>query len=312
MRKAIALAVLFAAASAAVSQAVPSRSVGEDARLISTYIDAIAKAFVSRDPEPFERLYLSDFVSVRGRPVYNAREHLAAMVRSDAAAKRAKRTLDFETIAFDSDAPSIKVIGDVAIVTALKRNEWKYRDSKCITRYQSTDVWVRAGSEWRLAAGAANIIQCEPMPWHPPHPAVASIPEKNTPPETNDPAEQEIETLLQELVRTSETGDTASGHGRHFLADYVFTNAEAIRSDNPSELIEVIRAGSHPSQRTSIEEEGYFLYSDTAIYIFGARTRPRPGSIERAKTIYYLTVLVKIDGHWKFAAAHATKAGLGN
>ncbi|MDM7922792.1 MAG: nuclear transport factor 2 family protein [Pyrinomonadaceae bacterium] len=308
MRKAIALAFIFATASAAVSQAVTSRPVSEDVRLISSYIELIAKAFVSRDPEPFERLYLSEFVSVRGRPVYNAREQLAAMVRSDALAKRAKKPLDFETVSFESDDPTIRVIGDVAIVNSLKRNEWKYRDSKCLTQYQSTDVWVRTGSEWRLAAGAANTIQCDPMPWHPPHPAVASIPEKTTPPNTNDPAESEIETMLQDIAKASETGDTAAAHGRHFLTDYVFINAEAVRADNPSDLIEAIRAGAHPSQRTTIEDEAIFVYGDAAVYVFGARTRPRPGSIERAKTVYYLTVLVRSEGRWRFAAAHAVKS----
>ena len=72
--------------------------------------------------------------------------------------------------------------------------------------------------------------------------------------------------------------------------------------------LDVLRAGVHPSQRTAIENEGFVIFEDSALYIFGARTRPRLGTTERPKTVYFLTVLVKTVEGWKFAASHAVNA----
>lgn len=292
------------AAAGQSTSAVPKSET--DAQTLLSQIDQISKGFVSRDPGPFEKFYLHSYVSVRGKPVYNARDHLVAMVRSDAAAKRVKKALDFETVSFFTDQPTVRIYGNTAVVTLLKHNEWKYRGSKCITLYQSTDVWLRQQGEWKLAAGAANSRQCDPAPWYPPHPAVASVGEITTPPEAaQESAGKEIEEMLDELALKTETSDKPSAHERYFVSDFTSTSVEGEISSNPTELIDVLRAGVHPSQRTSIENEGFMIFDDSALYIFGARTRPRLGTTERPKTVYYMTVLVRTDSSWKFAASHA-------
>lgn len=303
------IVLVFAPIAATGQVATAGAKSGTDVQTLVSLIEQINKAFVSRDPGPFERLYLDSYISVRGKPIYNARDHIVAMVRSDAAAKRAKKPLDFETVSFTSEEPSIRVYGNIAIATSLKHNEWRYRGSKCLTRYQSTDVWVRLQGEWKLAAGAANSRQCDPVPWHPPHPAVAAIGDITSPPEnTNEEAEKEIQSILDELVRKAEPGDKTEGPERSFVSGFISTSSEGEISSNPSELIEILRAGNHPSQRTTIENEGFVIFEDSALYIFGARTRPRLGTTERPKTVYFLTVLVRTDGTWKFAASHAVNA----
>jgi hypothetical protein len=306
---AVFVVLVFAPMAVSGQATTASAKSGTDVEMLLLLIDQISRGFVSRDPSPFEKLYLHTYVSVRGKPIYNARDHLVAMVRSDAAAKRVKKPLDFETVSFISDAPAVRIYGNTAVVTSLKLNEWKYRGSKCLTRYQSTDVWLKLQGEWKLAAGAANSRQCDPAPWYPPHPAVAAIGEITTPPETiSDAAENSIRQMLDELTKKTETGDKPSAHEQFFVPDYTSTNVEGELSSNPADLIEVLKAGVHPSQRTTIEHEGFLIFEDSALYIFDARTRPKLGTTERPKTNHYLTVLVRIDGNWKFAASHATNA----
>lgn len=312
--------VLILAPAALWSQTASSPAASDqeaDRRDIAELIIEISEAYVSRSAEPFERIMLDNYVSVRGKPVYNAREHLIAMMRADATALRSKRALDYVTLSFSADEPEIRIFGSAAIVTGMKRNEWQYRGSKCVTRYQSTDLWLKMNGKWRLAAGAANTIQCDPMPWHRPHPAVAAIPEIETPPSVSDTdSEKEIEHLLADIVKPSatETGretETQSGPDRFFTRDFQATDFDAVTTNDRDALLGVLRSATAPAQRTSIENEAMLFYGDVAVYIFGLKTRGRLGTTERTKVVYYFTVLLKTETTWRFAVSHATRPGIG-
>lgn len=105
------------------TQTVFSQS-SNDVQEIRKAIDEVERAFVSRDPGPFERIYIDGYVNVREKPVFNYREQLSAMVKWDAAALKTGKKLDFETLSYDSDLPSVQLHGDVAIVNVLKKNLW--------------------------------------------------------------------------------------------------------------------------------------------------------------------------------------------
>lgn len=316
---AVIIVLIFAPAGLwSQSAAQPPAALQEADRLeIVELINEINDAYVSRSAEPFERIMTENYVAVRGKPVFNAREHLIAMMRADAAALRTKRTLDYVTLSFTADDPEIRIFGSAAIVTSLKRNEWQYRGSKCLTQYRSTDLWLKINSKWRLAAGAANTIQCDPMPWHRPHPAVAAIPEIETAPSAADAAlEEEIEHLLAEIDRppVTEAGretETRSVADRFFIRNFQSTDIEGNTTADQDPLLAVLRSAADPAQRTSIENESMLFYGDSAVYIFGLKTRGRLGTTERTKVVYYFTVLLKTEAGWRFAVSHATRPGIG-
>ena len=122
-----------------------------DSQEISRAIAEVGRAFVSRDPTPFDRLYLDGYVNVREKPVFNYREQLSAMVKWDAAAIKAGKKLEFETLSYESDLPAIQIFGEAAIVNVLKKNLWRYREDRCLTQYQTTELWIKADSAWKIA-----------------------------------------------------------------------------------------------------------------------------------------------------------------
>src|SRR3982750_3863347 len=74
---------------------------------IRQLIKQINQAYVSRNYEPFEHIYLDNFVAVRSKPQYNYRAQLIAMMKYDSRELSLGKPLDFQTITYDNDLPHL-------------------------------------------------------------------------------------------------------------------------------------------------------------------------------------------------------------
>ncbi|MEO7672734.1 MAG: hypothetical protein ABIU09_01485, partial [Pyrinomonadaceae bacterium] len=111
------IAVVLAAFSApALAQFGSLPDTGDDRNEILRAIAEISTAYVARNPEPFERIYLENYVSIRGKPVYNSREQLIAMMRADSAPLRAGKKLDYQTLSYESENPQFHFYGSSAVI----------------------------------------------------------------------------------------------------------------------------------------------------------------------------------------------------
>lgn len=290
----------------------PSADVRDQAE-IRRLMNEISDAFVARNAAPFEKIYSDDFISVRGRAIFNSKQQLVAMMRADKASLKARKKLDFETLAFTNEEPDIRIIGDIAVATVLKSNEWQFRGSTCLTKYQATEVWHRLGSTWRLIAGSANTFQCSPVPWHPPHAAVAALGDVTEPP-PSDPASTESvpEDLTVMLAKVSATEQDRLDDSlkAYFSWSYVSTDINGERSNSGMSLLQVFRSAAEPSQRQSIDLEYFRVLGSAAIYTFRLRTRGRLGTTDRGSSVFYLTALVRNLNGWQFVASHAVAANV--
>lgn len=259
----------------------------------------IERAFVSRDPEPFERVMLEDYVSIRSRPVFNAREQLLAMVRWDALAIKNRRKLDFETLSYDSESPSVRIVGRTAVINVLKNNLWRYKDSKCLSRYQATEVWIKRVSAWQLLSGHMTTFQCDPMPWQPPHPALSSFASSTKPKAATRP---EAELEIRETLRALTNPTLGSRHATDaFSSEFVFTNLKGEVGRDRGFLLNALRTDTNPRSERYRDDEAIQIFDDTAIYLFRLRMNTEPPS-----SMNISIVLVKQNGEWQIVASHVT------
>lgn len=276
-----------------------------DAEEISKAIAEVGRAFVSRDPTPFDRLYLDGYVNVREKPVFNYREQLSAMVRWDAAALKAGKKLDFETLSYDSDIPSIQVFGDVAIVNILKKNLWRYREDRCLTQYQTTEIWIRSESVWKIAAGHMSTIQCAQMPWQPPHPAVAEIRPILRP---NKFISVKAETELRELLsKLNDAGMRSDNNADAFVPEYTFTATNAAVSGDRSGLLTALKIPTMRNRDRYRDDEVFLSFGPAAIYLFRIRSFPKPGETAPPPPIVFSVMFIRSGDTWRIAASHASE-----
>jgi hypothetical protein len=272
---------------------------------ISKSIAEIGRAFVSRDPGPFERLYLDGYVNIREKPIFNYRDQLSAMVKWDAAAIKARKKLDFETLSYDSDLPSIQVFGDVAIVNVLKKNLWRYREDWCLTQYQTTELWIKSESVWKIAAAHMSTLQCEQMPWQPPHPAVAEIRPLSKPIKfISVTAETELRELLTKLNDAGLRSDTNEDA---FVPEYSSTATNASVSSDRSGLLNALKIPTMRNRDRYRDDEVFLSFGPAAIYLFRVRSFPKPGETTPPPPIVFSVIFVRSGASWRIAASHASE-----
>ncbi len=277
-------------------------------------INEISRAFVARDPEPFERLYLENYVSIREKPVYNTRSQLIAMMKADAGPVRAGKKLDFQTISYESENPQFNFFGQTAIVNVSKKNFWQYRGNKCLTRTQATEVWLKRESIWYLAAGHVTTFQCEPKPFHPIHAAVAAIPSlTKAPPNSDLEAEGQVRAVVNEIANARLSGEDAfsAALGKNLVKDFVATNIKGEVVNDRSVLAVLPQPSSGRALGIRNQDEAILIYDDTAIHSFRIRGPAAvlagiPPDGPQQCTI----VLVKTRGTWLIVAAHISKIGM--
>ena len=301
------LILLLALASASLTQ-IPTTENSEKSRDVQEIRNSmleIERAFVSRDPEPFDRFFLDGYVSVREKPVYNYRDQLAAMVRWDAAAIKAGKKLDFETLSYESEPPAISIYGDSAVVTTLKKNLWRYKDEKCLTQYQSTELWLKIESKWKVAAGHSSTHQCEPMPWQPLHPAVADVRPLSKPIKyVSTTAETELRELLSKL---NDAGMRADNNADAFAPEYSSTNSKGAVSNDRSILLETLKIPSLRNRERYRDDEVFLSFGNAAIYLFRVRSFPKAGEITPPRPIVYSVMFVRSATSWQIGASHASE-----
>ena len=281
------------------STTAPSEVHSEIAKLLSE----IEQAFVTRDPAPFERIFLEGYVGIRGRPVYNALEQLQAMVRWDAAAIGSGKKLDFETLSFDNESPVVKVFGDAAVVTAVKKNLWRYKDSRCLNRYQSTDVFAKINGQWRLVLGHMSLIPCDPMPWQPPHPAVVDIRNKTKPTLHVSPS---TETEIRELIsKLTETGLSGTNGMDVFAPDYVSTTINNQITGDRGSLLAALRTPTARTGERYRDDEAFLNFGgNVAAYVFRVRSFAKGPDQKPEPPVTVSVIFAKPDGAWKIVASH--------
>lgn len=276
-----------------------------DAQDIRKSMLAIERAFVSRDPEPFDRIFIEGYVNIREKPVFNYRDQLAAMVRWDAAAIKSGKRLDFETLSYESELPTISVYGDSAIVTTLKKNLWRYRDEKCLTQYQSTELWLKVEGNWKVAAGHASTVQCEPLPWQPPHPAVAAIRPLSKPIQyISTSTETELRELLSKL---NDAGLRADSSSDAFTSEYISTGANGSVSSDRSILLNTLKVPTLRNRERYRDDEIFLDFGSAAMYLFRVRSFPRAGETAPPKPIVFSVIFVKSGNNWQISASHASE-----
>lgn len=301
----IVLVSLASAVYAQFTQTAFSQTANNDEQEIRKSMLEIERAFVSRDPEPFDRIFLDGYVNVREKPVYNYREQLAAMVKWDAAAIKSGKKLDFETISYESELPSIHLVGDVAVVNTLKKNLWRYKEDRCLTQYQTTELWIKAGGAWKVAAGHMTPIQCNPMPYQPSHPAVSATGAIEKPTKhLSTTAETELRELLSKLTDAGLRTDTNTDA---FAPEFVSTALNSNVSKDRSLVLEALKIPTIRNRERYRFEEVFLSFGNGAIYVFRVRTLPKEGQTVRPRPVVYSIMFVKSGADWLIAAGHASE-----
>ena len=301
----IVVITLATAVYAQFSQTAFSQTTTEDEQEIRKTIGQIEEAFVSRTPGPFMNFYLDGYVNIREKPVYNYREQLSAMVRWDAAAIKSGKRLSFETLSYDSEVPAIRIYGDAAIVTTLKKNLWRYKDDKCLTRYQTTELWIQSESAWKVATAHMSTMQCDPMPWQPPHPALADIRAQSKPTKfLSTTAETELRELLSKLNDNGLQTDTNSDA---FTQEFVSTDTNSNISSDRTGLLAALKIPSIRNRERYRDDEVFLNFGNAAIYVFRVRSFPKADEPTPPRPVVYSVMFVRVKTEWKIAAAHASE-----
>ena len=300
--------VLVALSSHAFAQPHPSPETIKDQSEIMRSIAQISSAYVARDPEPFERVYLQNYVSIRDKPVYNTREQLIAMMRADSIPIRAGKKLDYETLSYESENPQFQFHGQTAVVNIFKKNLWQYRGSKCLTKTQATELWLKREGTWHLAAAHVTTFQCDPKPFHLIHAAVAAIPSQTKAPANSDPeAESQIRGVISEIANARASGAEAFAAvlEKNTVKDFVATNAigEVLRDRSVLASMPQPTTSRVPGLRN--QDDAVLIYGDAALFTFRAKAAAATESPQQCTMI-----LAKVQGKWMIAATHVSKIAL--
>jgi ketosteroid isomerase-like protein len=300
--------VLIMLSSCVLGQNGRSPDRTDDQTEILKAIAEVSHAYVARNPEPFSRIYLENYVSIRGKPVFNTREQLIAMMKADSGPVRAGKKLDFETLTYESENPQFHFFGGSAIVNIAKKNLWQYRGDKCLTKTQATELWIKTDGTWRIAAGHVTSFHCSPKPFYPIHPAVSAIRSViKAPPNSDQQAEADIRSVVGEILAAGKTGaDLASVISKHVVEKFVSTDLEGKISNDPAELAKLPPAITSRIPGLRNREETVTIYGDAAIYTYRARPPASPGGPTREPSQQCTLFLVNTGQKWRIAAMHVS------
>jgi hypothetical protein len=116
------LLLLVSGCFQAVGQPLRAPDRLNDRNEILRSIAALSSAYVARSPDPFEKIYLDNYVSIRGKPVFNSKEQLVAMMNADQALLKARRKLEYDTISYEAENPQFHFYGQTAVLNVSKKN----------------------------------------------------------------------------------------------------------------------------------------------------------------------------------------------
>ena len=281
----------------------------EDRTQILAEIEAISKGYVGRDPAPFERVYVENYVSIRERPIYNLRDQLVAMMKADSIILGAGKKLDYETLIYETENPALRFFGRAAIVTSKKRNYWQYRGQKCLTKTTATELWIKPEAEWRQAAAHVTTFQCDAKPFHPIHPAVALLPIRGKPTANTDrETELAIRRIVDEIGRSKTSAEEPFDLvvKKHLAKDFVSTNLEGEFGRDASFIASIPGPGSARQPGFRTQDEVILVYPAAAIYTF--RVRGSSASSPKGAPVQVSVFFAKYEGRWQIVATHASRS----
>ncbi len=281
----------------------PDRS--NDRNEILRSIAALSSAYVLRDPQPFEKIYLDTYVSVRGKPVFNSKEQLIAMMNADQVQLKARKKLEYDTISYEAENPVFHFYGQTAVLNVSKKNYWQYRGQKCMTRSQGTEVWVKRDGDWKIAAAHVTSFHCDPKPYYPIHTAVGAVGAiTKAPPNTDTVSEQQIRDVINNIVkaRASTEAGLKSALDRNVSKDFVTTDLTGeVGPGHP--LLETMPAASG-SRSAGIRNQDDALIVFDGAAVFTYKLKPEgPADGPRQCSVFF----AKADDRWMIVAAHISR-----
>ena len=279
-----------------------------DRNQILNSISEISRAYVARDPAPFERLYLEHYANIRGKPIYNFREQLIAMMQADSILLRAGKKLKYQTVRYESESPQITFYGRIAIVNVAKRNYWQYDGQKCETRTQATELWVKPEEEWKIAASHTTTFQCDPKPFHPIHSAVAAMQSRTKAPANTDfEAEQQVRELIRILAaaRASLDEPFETVVARYTPDTFVSIDPAGVVGRDRRILSTIQMPLPNRAAGFRTQDDAILVYGDAAVYTYrvrGVEATPVTAAQQQC-TIFF----AKNGNQWMIVAAHISK-----
>lgn len=302
----MALMLLALACSFAFGQ--PSVDHTVDKNQIFSSLAEISRAYVARNPAPFERLYLENYADIRNKPSYSLREQLIAMMQADLVQLRAGKKLDYATLRHESENPQLSFYDRVAIVNVSKKNTWQYDRKKCETRTQATEVWIKPADEWKIAAGHTSTFPCDDRPSHPKHPAVAGIQSRTRPPANSDlEAEHQVRDLIRTLVaaRASLEESFESVIARHISETFVSTDLKGDVGHDRSILATIQVPLPNRAAGFRTQEDAVLVYGNAAVYTYRVRGTTDAAAPESPQQT--TIVFARFGGRWLIVAAHTSR-----
>ncbi len=286
----------------ALGQPLRANDRSSDRTEILRSIAALSSAYVARTPDPFEKIYLDNYVSIRGKPVFNSKEQLIAMMKADQFQLKARRKLEYDTISYEAENPRFNFYGQTAVLNVSKKNYWQYRGQKCMTRSQGTELWIKRDGEWKIAAAQVTSFHCDPKPYHPLHAAVAAVgSETKAPPNTDTASEQQVRELINSLVkaRTSTEETLDSVLDRNVSKDFVFTDLKGEVSGDRSLLEALPAASGARSTRLRNQDDAIIVFDGAAVFTYKVKAQA-PGESPLQCSVFF----TKVEGRWIAVAAH--------
>ena len=281
----------------------PDRS--NDRNEILRSIAALSHAYVERDPQPFEKIYLDNYVSVRGKPVFNSKEQLVAMMNADQVQLKARKKLEYDTISYEAENPSFHFYGQTAVLNVSKKNYWQYRGQKCMTRSQGTELWIKRDGDWRIAAAHVTSFHCDPKPYYPMHAAVTAVGSiTKAPPNTDSASEQQIRDVINSFVKARVSTEAAleSVLDRHVSKDLVFTDINGEVGQGRSLLETMPAASGARSAGLKNQDDAIVVFDGAAVFSYKLRGEA-PSDGPRQCSVFF----AKVADRWVIVAAHISR-----
>lgn len=266
-------------------------------------ISQISKAYVDRDPGPFERVYLENHLNVKdSKPYYNHREQLIAMMRADALYIRAGKKLDYDTISYNTEEPHFTFYGDAAVLNIVKNNHWQYCSQKCFTRTQVTEIWIKRDGSWKIAAAHATAFSCASRPVFPQHHATEGIPDRPKTAISNDfEAREQVRAVVNSLFRARISVDQpVEGLVEKITAkEFTATNLRGEITRDRAFLLKLPLPLPPRPVGLRRQDDAILIYDNAAVFTYRTRDSIDASSIGQCSIF-----LAKIDDRWVIVAAH--------
>src|SRR5690606_35015893 len=181
----------------------------------------------------------------------------------------------------------------------------RYMDDKCLTLYQTTELWLKTEGVWKIATAHMSTQHCDPMPWQPPHPALSDVRAQSKPTKfLSTEAETELRELLSKLHNSGLRSDSDTDV---FTSDFVFTDTRSNLSADRNGVMDALKVPTIKNRERYRDDEVFLRLGNAAIYGVRIRSFPKDDAAAPPRPIVYSVMFVRSGSEWKIAAAHASE-----